>query len=101
MDLFPPGPRDPQGIHKAIWDEFNDNDFALPADQPLTLAGDDGGPCPEAYVQPVAVRSVLPEMPLFLAPAFYMPVPLGTTYESAWEAVQSFWRDVLTRGESR
>jgi hypothetical protein len=22
LDLFPPGPRDPQGIHKAIWDEI-------------------------------------------------------------------------------
>src|SRR5205823_1432932 len=22
VDLFPPTPRDPQGIHKAIWDEF-------------------------------------------------------------------------------
>ena len=29
VDLFPPGPRDPQGIHKAIWDEFIDNDFHL------------------------------------------------------------------------
>src|SRR5262245_31131483 len=28
VDLFPPGSRDPQGIHKAIWDEFIDNDFA-------------------------------------------------------------------------
>ncbi len=30
VDLFPPGPRDPQGIHKAIWDKFTENDFALP-----------------------------------------------------------------------
>jgi len=22
IDLFPPGQRDPQGLHKAIWDEF-------------------------------------------------------------------------------
>ena len=27
LDLFPPGPRDPQGIHKAIWDEIIDNDL--------------------------------------------------------------------------
>lgn len=31
VDLFPPGPRDPQGIHTLIWDEFIDNDFALPS----------------------------------------------------------------------
>src|SRR5271169_5899684 len=36
VDLFAPGPRDAQGIHKIIWDEFIDNNFALPADKPLT-----------------------------------------------------------------
>lgn len=24
VDLFPPTPRDPQGIHKAIWDQFSE-----------------------------------------------------------------------------
>ncbi len=38
IDLFPPTKRDPQGLHKAIWDEFEDDDFALPAGKPLTLA---------------------------------------------------------------
>ncbi len=31
IDLFPPSKRDPQGIHKAIWDEFVEEDFELPA----------------------------------------------------------------------
>ena len=44
LDLFPPGPRDPQGIHKAIWDEIIDNDFVLPPGKPLTLASYIGGP---------------------------------------------------------
>ena len=43
IDLFPPSKRDPQGIHKAIWDEFVEEDFALPADQRLTLAAYDAG----------------------------------------------------------
>src|SRR5262249_11706299 len=30
IDLFPPGPRDPQGIHKAIWDEFEEENLELP-----------------------------------------------------------------------
>src|SRR5437667_6923907 len=34
IDLFPPGKRDPQGIHKAIWDEFVEEDFELPPDKP-------------------------------------------------------------------
>src|SRR5262249_5284976 len=38
IDLFPPSKRDPQGIHKAIWDEFVEEDFELPPDRPLTLA---------------------------------------------------------------
>src|SRR5207245_4252238 len=36
IDLFPPGKRDPQGIHKAIWDEFEDEDLELPPDKKLT-----------------------------------------------------------------
>ena len=30
VDLFPPGRRDPQGIHKVIWDRLHDEPFALP-----------------------------------------------------------------------
>jgi hypothetical protein len=96
VDLFPPGPRDPQGLHELIWDEFTDNDFALTSDRPLTLAAYSGGPYPEAFVEPTAVGATLPEMPLFLTPDVYVPLPLETTYQSAWEAVPSFWRDVLT-----
>src|SRR5690606_10027087 len=34
VDPFPPTPRDPQGIHKLIWDEFNDEEpFSLPSQQ--------------------------------------------------------------------
>ena len=79
VDLFAPGPRDPQGIHKAIWDELIDNDFALPADKPLTLAAYIGGPCPEAFVEPVVVGAALKEMLLFLTPDVYVPVPLEAT----------------------
>src|SRR4051794_1531398 len=38
IDLFPPTARDPQGIHKAIWDELHEEPFELPPDTPLTLA---------------------------------------------------------------
>jgi hypothetical protein len=96
LDLFPPGPRDPQGIHKAIWDEIIDNDFTLPPGKNLTLVSYIGGPIPEAFIQPIAVGSVLPEMPLFLTPEVCVPMPLELTYESAWEAVPTYWRDVLT-----
>ena len=55
VDLFPPSVRDPQGIHRAIWDELVDNDFSLPPDKNLTLASYIGGPVPESFVEPVAV----------------------------------------------
>ena len=29
VDLFPPTPRDPFGIHKAIWDEIEEEDFSV------------------------------------------------------------------------
>jgi len=95
VDLFPPGPRDPQAIHKAIWDELIENNFALPVDQPLTLASYRGGPIPESFVEPVAVGAPLPDMPLFLTPEVYIPLPLERTYESAWEAGPAYWRDIL------
>src|SRR5262245_43244409 len=32
IDLLPPTPRDPQGMHKAIWDEIEEEPFELPPD---------------------------------------------------------------------
>jgi hypothetical protein len=99
VDLFPPGPRDPQGIHRAIWGEFSeDDDFVFSADRPFTLAAYSAGPCPEAFVEPTAVGASLSEMPLFLTPDYYVPVPLEKTYQTAWEAVPLYWREVLTAG---
>lgn len=95
IDLFPPGPRDPFGIHKPIWDEFVDNEFDLPADNRLTLASYAAGRYPEAFVEPVAVGSRLPDMPLFLSSEVYVPVPLETTYQSAWETVPAYWQGIL------
>jgi hypothetical protein len=95
VDLFPPGPRDPQGIHKAIWDELIDNDFALPEDKPLTVAAYSVDQFPEAFIDPVAIGDCLPDMPLFLTPDVYIPTPLEVTYCSAWKVFPSFWREVL------
>ena len=41
------------------------------------------------------VGSIIPDMPLFMTPQVYIKVPLETAYQSAWEAVPAFWRDVL------
>jgi hypothetical protein len=97
VDLFPPGPRDPKGLHNVIWDEFGDTDFALSPDRPLTLASYLAGRCPEAFIRTAAVGGDLPEMPLFLTPEVYVPVPLAATYDAAWPAVPAYWREVLER----
>ncbi len=85
VDLFPPGRRDPQGIHKAIWDRLRDEPFELPPDKPLTAVAYEAGTETVAYVEPVAVGDPLPDMPVFLAPGQYVNCPLEATYRTAWE----------------
>jgi Protein of unknown function (DUF4058) len=85
VDLFPPSRRDPEGIHKVIWDRVRDEPFTLPADKPLTVAAYAAGTEIVAYVEPVAVGDSLLDMPVFLTAERYVPCPLETTYRTAWE----------------
>ena len=95
VDLFPPGPRDPQGIHKAIWDELTDEPFELPEGTPLTLAAYQASPIKTAYVEPVAVGDTLPDMALFLELDFYVNVPLEATYQATWNVLPKEIRALL------
>lgn len=95
IDLQPPGPRDPQGIHGALWSEIADDSYRAPADKPLTLAAYSAGQPRVAYVEPIAIGDPLPEMPLFLEPESYISVSLDATYRAAWRGVPRRWRDVL------
>lgn len=95
VDLFPPGPRDPNGIQGAIWSEISDDPFTLPPDEPLTLAAYSAGPTKRCYVEPTAIGRSLAEMPLFLDPDVYVNVPLEATYQGAYRGVPRRWRQVL------
>jgi hypothetical protein len=95
VDLFPAGPRDPHGIHAAIWGEFSEDAAPLPPGEPLTLAAYSAGPVKRAYVEPMAVGRALIDMPLFLEPEVYVNVPLETTYMAAYRGVPRRWRKVL------
>jgi hypothetical protein len=95
IDLFPPGPRDPQGIAKAIWDEFLEEDLELPPEKPLMLASYDAGPPRVAYIEPVAVGDVLRDMPLFLKAGFYVPAPLEATYQTTWKGFPAVLKRLL------
>jgi len=97
VDLFPPGPGDPQGMHGVIWQRLagSDEPYDLPADEPLTLASYAAGTQVDVYLEHLAVGAVLPEMPLFLHPDRYVNVPLEATYQEAYRGMPAFWRDVL------
>lgn len=97
VDLFPPGPHDPQGMHGVIQQRLNafEEPYDLPAEEPLTLASYVAGPRVDVYLDHLAVGSVLPEMPLFLRPDRYVNVPLEATYHEAYRGVPAFWREVL------
>ncbi len=95
LDLHPPTPRDPNGIHGAVWEEIADPSYRQPVDKPLTVAAYSAGLVKTAYVEPVAVGDVLPDMPVFLEPEAYINTPLETTYQAAWRGVPERWRRVV------
>ncbi|MGL6074291.1 MAG: DUF4058 family protein [Fimbriiglobus sp.] len=95
LDPFPPGPRDPQGIHAAIWHEYAGETFELPANEPLTLVAYESADCQSAFIETLAVNDALPDMPLFLAPGIHVPVPLEATYQAAWDTVPARWQRVI------
>jgi hypothetical protein len=95
LDVHPPTPRDPQGIHGAIWEETSGQDYVAPADKPLTLASYESGLTVRAYVEPMAVGDALRDMPLFLEPGEYILCPLEPTYQNAYAVFPRRWRAVL------
>ncbi len=97
VDLFPPTPRDPEGMHTLIWGEDDESAFHFDPAKPLTCASYMGAPAVEAFVEPVAVGDELPVLPLFLTAQEYVPVPLEATYAEAFEAVPDYWRGELEK----
>lgn len=101
IDVFPPTKRDPLGIHAAIWQDLaGEEDFIPPADKPLTLAAYESDLVIKAYVEPVAVGDVLPEMPVILEPGGAVHLPLEPTYNAAWAGVPRRWQTVLESASS-
>lgn len=98
VDLFPPTPRDPWGIHKAIWDEIEEEDFAFPEGEDRVLVSYETGGQHAAYVEPVAVGDELPDMPLFLTNALHIKVPLEPTYQATWDASPEELRTAVELG---
>jgi hypothetical protein len=101
VDVFPPTKRDPFGVHKAIWDEFEEEDFSFPKGKTRTLVSYDAGPPQVAYIENVGVGDALPDMPIFLRPEFYVNAPLESTYQTAWEAFPKALKGLLEPAQTK
>lgn len=93
IDLFPPSPRDPQGLHQLIWGELEGADFRLPRGKPLTLVSYCCGFPRTAFVEPVSLGGKLPDMPLFIDSDIYVPVPLAETYAATRKLCPAEFRE--------
>jgi len=85
LDLFPPTSRDSAGIHKAIWDQFDREEFELPAQQNRIFASYESDGVQNAHIETIGLGDPLPDMPLFIAPGAHVLVPLEESYMNAWE----------------
>ena len=95
VDVFPPGPRDPEGVHPLIWGGGSDTGFRFDPSKPLTCAAYVGRPGAEAFVETYAIKDALPNIPLFLTARDYVDLPLEATYRAAYEDVPPAVREVL------
>ncbi|MCU0874920.1 MAG: DUF4058 family protein [Pirellulaceae bacterium] len=103
IDILPPTSRDPRGTHKAIWDEIEEEAFELLPGKPLTLAAYVAGDLltgreTTAYIELVGVGDTLPNMPAYIDPNGYVPVPLEATYQAAWATCPADLRELVETG---
>lgn len=99
VDLFPPTPRDPCGLHKLIWDEFLEEDFSPPTGKDRILASYEISQTEQtAFVEAIGVGEAMPDMPLFWAPGMHVLVPLEPTYTATWDASPEDLRSAVETG---
>lgn len=97
VDPFPPGRYDPNGIHRASWENVTTSEFEQPADKRLTTVSYQAGSEPTAYVEPFAAGWPIPDMPLVLVEDFYITVPLEETYQTTWNVLLEQIRKLVER----
>jgi hypothetical protein len=95
VDLFPPTPRDPQGLPRLIGEEFGDQSFELLPGKPLTVTSYIGGEAPTVYANSVGVGDPLPSAPIFLSETRYVPAPLEETYLRTWANYPDYLKEVM------
>ncbi len=97
VDPFPPGPADPFGMHGAVWRWLESTAEGPPKGRPLSVAAYAASKPLQAFVNHLAVGDELPEMPVFLTPKKYVPLPLESTYMAAYAGMPEFWRKVIEK----
>lgn len=97
VDVHPPGPRDPNGIHAAFLpNEIGAEERALGRKHPFTaVAYISGADLVDALVNYFAVGEAIPEMPLFLTQKNCVLVPLEAAYMAAWDDVPEQYQQAL------
>lgn len=86
VDVLPPGPADPAGMHPHICRKLRVRNTAAgpSAGRPISLVGYDASPPVEAYLNYGAVGLPLPTVPLFLRGDVYVDLPLEETYMTGY-----------------
>ncbi len=101
IDLFPPRRADgPGGLIGAASEACGFEDYDPPSEKPLCVASIVAADPRRLYAEPLAVGDALPDLPIFLTPGRWVPVPLASTYAAAWEATPKRWRKVIAGDES-
>ena len=95
IDLFPPTPLVPAGLHGAVAARFGLT-YDPPPDEPLCCAAyRSAGEATTSFVEPLAVGAAVPTMPLFLTPDRYVDLPLADSYAAAYRPTPRVYRRLL------
>jgi hypothetical protein len=101
IDVLPPGPHDPRGMHAAFWECSHGSSHGCTSEEPIGVAAyrveidSERLLIPHAYFEPLKSGAPLPDMPLFLSETDYVEVPLEQTYQEAWNRVPNRWKPVI------
>jgi len=98
LDPHAPSNIVPQGFHALVCESLGHEPPRSPPGRDRQIASyqirDSGHP--RALVEHLSVGDALPDIPLFLAPRYYVRLPLERTYEEAFGSVPERFRAVLT-----
>jgi hypothetical protein len=95
IDLHPPGPFDPLGLHNLIWVELGEAPVEMPAGRSLQVVSYLALKTVSCFIEPVSAGDPIPSAPLFLDAGRHIRLPLEATYMSAFEAVPEHLRRVV------